>query len=162
MSDLFLFKGAGFSEDRKYRYNLCRIWDQSKPMVMFIGLNPSTANESTDDPTIRRVKRFAFDLGYGGMYMMNLFAWITAYPEELKKCKDPLGANDFWLKWVSYACIDVIFAWGSFPEAKERSKEVIKMFPLAKALVLNNDGSPRHPLYIKGDTIPIPFINRSI
>ena len=56
---------------------------------MFIGLNPSTANEITNDPTIRRVQRFAFDWGYGGVYMMNLFAYITAYPKELEHAESP-------------------------------------------------------------------------
>ena len=58
--------GAVFSPDRIYRYVLYRVWDEAKPRVMFIGLNPSTADESVDDPTIRRCKRFAADWGYGG------------------------------------------------------------------------------------------------
>ena len=65
--------GAEFSPDRKYRYALWRIWDKSNPLIMFIGLNPSKANELKDDPTIRRVRRFAFDWGYGGVYMINYF-----------------------------------------------------------------------------------------
>jgi len=64
--------GAEFSECRKYRYALWRIWDKSKPLVMFIGLNPSTANENVDDPTIRSVCRMTKNNGYGGVYMMNL------------------------------------------------------------------------------------------
>ena len=162
MNNLFEINGAEFSDDRKYRYCLWRIWDENKPMVMFIGLNPSTANENKDDPTIRRVKRFAFDWGFGGVYMMNLFAWITAYPAELKICEDPLGENDERLRRLSYSCKDIIFAWGSFKEAQERSKQVIKMFPFAKALVINHNGTPKHPLYIKSDTIPIPFISNII
>ena len=57
MQDLFDDNGADFSPDRKHRYSLWRIWDRSKPLVMFIGLNPSTANESDNDPTIRSVCR---------------------------------------------------------------------------------------------------------
>lgn len=123
---------------------------------MFIGLNPSTANEETDDPTIRRVKQFASDWGYGGVYMMNLFAYVTPYPEELKKCRDPLGDNDVWLEKKASECESIIFAWGSFDEAAERAKHIMEKFH-GYALVINKDGSPRHPLYVKSNTNPIPF-----
>ncbi len=158
MVDLFnqIDSGAGFSLNRKYRYVLWRIWDNSKPFVMFIGLNPSTANEATDDPTIRRVVSFANRWGYGGVYMTNLFAFVTAYPEKLKECDDPLGANNKWLKEFAKKCERIIFAWGSFPESKERAKEVMQLFD-GYALMINKDGSPRHPLYVKGNTNPVPM-----
>ena len=89
---------AIFSVCRNYRYVLWRIWDNSKPKVMFIGLNPSTANEEIDDPTIRRVKSLAKNWGYGGVYMLNLFTYVTAYPEQLKKCENPLKLADLYLK----------------------------------------------------------------
>ncbi len=149
---------AVFSLDRKYRYALWRIWDEKKPLIMFIGLNPSTANEDSDDPTIRRVKKFASDWGYGGVYMTNLFAFVTAYPEELKKCKDPLGSNDEWLEKISKKCKKIIFAWGNFKEAEQRGKQVSEKFPNALCLARNKNGSPKHPLYIKADTISIPFM----
>lgn len=155
--ELFNNNGAEFSECRRYRYVLWRIWDESLPMVMFIGLNPSTANESSDDPTIRRVKRFTSDWGFGGVYMMNLFAWVTAYPEELKKCDNPLGDNDKWLKEIAQKCKKIIFAWGSFAEAHERSKQIVEMFTEGQALMINNNGSPKHPLYVKADTIPVKY-----
>lgn len=149
--------GAHFSECRKYRYYLWRVWDVEKPLILFIGLNPSTADENMDDNTIRRVKRFARDWGYGGVYMMNLFAWVTPYPEELPLAKDPLGDNNYWLKDVSGKCKDVLCAWGSFPEAAARAKEVHAMFPRALALIVNKDGSPRHPLYVPAKTKPVNF-----
>jgi hypothetical protein len=152
--------GAIFSDDRKYRYALWRIWDESKPLVMFIGLNPSTANEETNDPTIRRVMSFAKSWGYGGVYMMNLFAYVTAYPLELKKCKDPIADNDKYLKEIASKCEKIVFAWGSFKEAIERSYKIYEMFPVASELGSNKDGSPKHPLYVKGDVqlIDIGFI----
>lgn len=150
-------RGAEFSEDRKYRYCLWRIWDENTPKVMFIGLNPSTANEDKDDPTIRRVVQFATDWGYGGVFMLNLFAWVTAYPEELKKCQDPLGDNDKWLGVISDQCPIIVFAWGNFKEAQERAEQVKKMFPNANCLHLNKNGSPKHPLYVKGDTRPTKY-----
>ncbi len=72
----YIDTGAKFSEDKRYRYMLWRRWDETKACVMFIGLNPSTANESTDDPTIRSVVAIANNLGYGGVYMLNLFQLI--------------------------------------------------------------------------------------
>lgn len=155
--DLFNDYGAKFSDCRKYRYALWRIWDTSKPLIMFIGLNPSTANENDDDPTIRRVKKFAFDWGYGGVYMMNLFAYVTPYPDALLKVYDPLGDNDFWLQSIGSKVNDIVFAWGGFDLSVQREADVIKMFPNAKALVINKDGTPRHPLYVKANTIPVKF-----
>ncbi len=157
-SDLFNenMNGAEFSECGKYRYALWRIWDDNKPFVMFIGLNPSTANESLDDPTIRRVKKFAFDWGYGGVYMMNLFAFVTPYPNELKECKNPLGDNDEWIEKIALKCEKIIFAWGSFPEAEERAKNIMKKFE-GYALLINNNGSPRHPLYVPKNIKLIPM-----
>lgn len=124
---------------------------------MFVGLNPSTANELQDDPTITRVKRFAAQWGYGGVYMMNLFAYVTPYPEELKKVIDPVGSNDIWLRKISAKCDKIVFAWGAFKGAKDRAEEVIKKFPGSYALVINNDGSPKHPLYVRKDQRPIEY-----
>lgn len=152
--------GASFSDCRQYRYALWRIWDESKPLVMFIGLNPSTANESNDDPTIRRVKAIAENLGYGGVYMMNCFAYISTDPKLLKT--NPMSAewNNNMLTTTAYKCDgNVIFAWGNFKVVTEtgRDKELIEMFPNAKALFINKNGSPKHPLYCKTDTIPVLF-----
>lgn len=161
--DFFNISSAVFSECRKYRYALWRIWTESKPLVMFIGLNPSTANEDFDDPTIRRVRNFAKRWGYGGVYMMNCFPYISTDPGSLMNNRNTeIEINDRWLREVGGKCDLIIFAWGSFPVVKEfgRDKELNKMFPDAKALVINQDGSPRHPLYVKSDIDPVPFINQ--
>lgn len=150
-------KGAEFSDDRLYRYVLYRVWDKGLPRVAFIGLNPSTANEQIDDPTIRRVRGFAKNWGYGGFYMLNLFAFVTAHPEELLKCDDPVGDNDNWLKKIGSLSQDIIFAWGAFKESKDRAKSVIAMFPNARCFKKNKDGSPVHPLYQPLSIIPIKF-----
>jgi hypothetical protein len=153
--------GAKFSECRKYRYELWRIWDDTKPVVMFIGLNPSTANESKDDPTIRRVKEMARVWGYGGVYMMNLFAWVTPYPEELHASPDPIGKNDWYLVQRAYLVDKIIFAWGNFKEAEARGKQIAQMFPNGFALHINKNGSPKHPLYVKSNIVPLPYNNNS-
>ena len=150
-------RGAQFSDDRKYRYALWRIWDTEKPLVMFIGLNPSTANEKADDPTIRRVVSFARSWGYGGVYMMNLFAIVSSDPAILKTVDDPTKENDHYLIGVGVLCKNVVFAWGNFKEAEERAKVVSAMFPKATCLGKNKNGTPKHPLYIASKTSPSKF-----
>lgn len=127
---------------------------------MFIGLNPSTANQTEDDPTIRRVKRFAKDWGYGGVYMMNCFPYCTAYPKELAQgltCKS-LVHNWLILGNIGEKVKEVIFAWGNFKEVDILTiNELVSRFPNAKALQLNANGSPKHPLYVKADVVPVKF-----
>lgn len=150
--------GALFSNNRKYRYSLWRIWDKEKPLAMFIGLNPSKADETENNPTIRSVERIAKANGYGGFYMMNCWAYISTDPEKLMDHKFNLK-NDLMLITISVKCKDVVFAWGSFKIVKEtgRDKELIRMFPNAKALGINKNGSPKHPLYCKSDTKLMQF-----
>jgi hypothetical protein len=159
--DLFKNNGAEFSFCRKYRYFLWRIWDDEKPLIMFIGLNPSTANEINDDPTIRRIQKFAFDWGFGGVYMLNCFPYISTNPNDLKDFGNT-DTNDEQLKRIGLLCSEIIFAWGSFNIVKEtgRDAELIKMFPNAKCLEINKDGSPRHPLYVPSKTLPKLFSTR--
>jgi hypothetical protein len=149
--------GAIFSEDRKYRFVLWRIWNYSKPKIMFIGLNPSTANETDPDNTISRLVGLVKKWGYGGFYMLNLFTYITPHPEELINCSNPLLlSNEYLLEYSEKAEI-IVFAWGNFKQAKERAKEVISMFPDAFCIIKNKDGSPRHPLYVPANVELIKF-----
>jgi hypothetical protein len=150
--------GANFSDCKKYRYALWRIWDESKPLVMFIGLNPSTANETADDPTIRRVKSIANNLGYGGVYMMNCFPYVSTDPQQLYDCAKNIH-NEAYLKEIAAICKDVIFAWGNFEVARKLGVDYIlsQWFPNAKALQINKNGSPKHPLYVKSNIQPVKF-----
>lgn len=126
---------------------------------MFIGLNPSTAKEDEDDPTIRRVTRFAKDWNYGGFYMMNLFSFVTAYPEELEACKDPLCDNDYWLKLHADECELVVACWGNFKEAEQRGKDVTKLLDRTMmAFQINKNGSPKHPLYVAANKSLVNYI----
>jgi hypothetical protein len=145
--------GAEFSQCRKFRYALWRIWDEAKPLVMFIGLNPSTANESDDDPTIKSICRISKYNGYGGVYMMNCFPYISTDPAKLAihQCS---SYNDLFIEDVATNCKDVVFAWGGFRVVKDLGidKKLSEKFPDAKALFVNKDGSPKHPLYVKSET----------
>ena len=76
--------GATFSACRKYRFELHRIWDNTKPLVAFIGLNPSTANEVNTDATIRRVISLAKSNNFGGIFMLNCFPYVSTNPDDLK------------------------------------------------------------------------------
>jgi len=145
-------RGAVFSDCRNYRYVLWRIWDNELPLIMCIGLNPSTANSDSDDPTIQNLTKMLKRLGYGGFYMTNLFAIISSKPEILSTCKDPLGKNDIYLAKTRMQCKDVLFCWGMFPQAKERGAVVSQMFNNPKCFGINANGSPFHPralTYIK-------------
>lgn len=140
--------GADFSTDGKYRYSLWRIWDETKPLVMCIGLNPSTANENKNDQTISYLIKMFQILGYGGFYMMNCWAYIASKPENLKhnELNDELNNNIITV--MAIKCKDVVFAWGGFKIIREkgRDKELEEMFPNAKCFGKNKDGSPFHPL----------------
>lgn len=152
-------KGANFSSNRKYRYALWRIWDDTKPLVMFIGLNPSTANEKENDPTIRSCERIAKANEFGGFYMVNCWAYISTDRTKLKTNPLTEGWNDTMITVIAHKCKEVVFAWGSFSVVKElgRDMELAEMFPNAKALHINKDGSPKHPLYTKTNVKMVKF-----
>lgn len=149
---------AKFSECRQYRYALWRLWDESKPYVMFVGLNPSTADETTDDPTINRCIDFAKSWGYGGLCMTNLFAYRSTDPANLRTTQDPIGPdNDNWLKELAKNAGVVVAAWGNDGAYLGRSKEVTSTIKNLKCLKINKTGEPAHPLYQPGTAKLIVF-----
>ena len=156
---------AVFSEDRKYRYFLLRVWDRRKPKCVFIGLNPSTANEVQNDPTVTRCRNYARFWGYGGLHMLNIFGFRATDPKVMKTQEDPNGdENDHWLVKISKNAGIVICAWGTHGAYRERGKEVISMLDNAgvalHCLGETKDGFPKHPLYLRADAKPQPFIAR--
>lgn len=162
MSNLFENNGALFSPCKKYRYRLWRIWDETKPLVMCIGLNPSTANGEKNDPTITNLIKAFKKINYGGFYMMNLFAFVSSKPASLLLCPDPLGENDVHLNAVKNICSEVVFCWGTFPEATQRIKHVELNFLNAKCFGKNANGTPEHPLFslvYKQNKPPLQLIN---
>ena len=139
---------AELSACRTYRYSLWRTWDGSLPYALFIGLNPSTADETTDDNTSRRCIRFASDWGYGGLCMANLFAFRATKPKDMKAAADPIGPeNDRWLKQLAGNAGIVIAAWGNSGAFLGRSLVVRQTIPNLHCLALNKSGEPVHPLY---------------
>lgn len=155
--DLFEQNSAVFSEDRQYRYVLSRYWDMTLPIIMFIGLNPSTANETEPDPTINKVRKVAAKNGYGGFIMCNLFGIISAHPEILLTHPNPVGDQDDYLEAYSRIAKDVCFCWGVFKQAAQRREHVMKMFSNALCFKHTKDGHPWHPLYCLDETKLIKF-----
>ena len=146
----FIYKNATFSSCRTYRYSLSRVWDKKKKYVLFIGLNPSTANEEAEDPTIRRCVNYAKDWGYGGFMMVNLFAYRTTLPSNLKKVKYPVGSeNDKYIVTLSKKADITVAAWGNNGNLYSRDKQVLSLVPNLKCLKVNKSGQPAHPLYLK-------------
>jgi hypothetical protein len=153
-----MIKGAELSPCRRYRYALWRIWDESKPAVMFIGLNPSTADETTDDPTLIRCINFAKSWGYGGVYTANLFAYRATLPKDLLKRKRVVGKdNNYWLRTLANHSELVIAAWGNDGKYLNRAQEVKKLIQPLHYLKMNKSGEPAHPLYLKANLKPVLF-----
>tara|TARA_B110000116_G_C16653402_1_gene498363 strand:+ start:398 stop:874 length:477 start_codon:yes stop_codon:yes gene_type:complete len=153
-----LSSDALFSEDRIYRYALWRTWDENLPKALFIGLNPSTADEIQDDPTIRRCIRYSMDWGYGGYLMGNIFGYRSTDPYALKKIKDPIGnKNNFWLKKLHKQASITIAAWGNHGNLLNRGKEVETLIDDLYCLRLTKEGNPWHPLYLPAKLEPIKF-----
>ncbi len=152
MNGLLVNKNATFSDCRKYRYALSRTWNGKKKTILFIGLNPSTANEKIDDPTIRRCINYAQNWGYGSLLMVNLFAYRATMPSELKNVKNPIGNdNDLHIIELSKKADIVVAAWGNEGTLLNRDKEVKKTLPNLMCLKINKSGQPSHPLYQKKD-----------
>lgn len=162
--DLNTHSGAVFSDDKFFRYALWRKWNLHAPgkFITFIGLNPSRANETFNDPTITRLINFAKDWGYDGMYMANLFAWRDPDPSFLKQFGvlnhfEFVGYHtDEWIQMMINDSQQVVFCWGNF-DVKGRDKEVMKYIPDAMCFGTNANGSPKHPLYLKKTTKLIEY-----
>lgn len=158
-------KGAVFGDDpvsedeRAYRYRLWRAWDAAKPTVAFIMLNPSTADETTDDPTLRRCIGYARGWGYGHLVVGNLFAVRETDPANLWDYFDPVGPeNDEHLRDICADADRVVAAWGAHGHLGERGRRVAAMLDVdLYALDTTKDGQPTHPLYQPADAEPTKF-----
>ncbi len=158
--DLQIPSGAIFSEDRRYRYTLWRVWNPRLQLLMQIGLNPSTANEIRNDPTISRGITRAYRDGYGGFLMGNLYAYVSTNPKALLEDGDKVGElNDAYLRLMVKMSLKQLCGWGSFPEAGKRAPAVLGMLTNPHCLGINADGQPKHPLYIAYD---VPMVQYTV
>jgi hypothetical protein len=146
--------GATFSECGTYRYKLWRIWDDSLPIITFIGLNPSTADATEDDQTVRRCRGLTKDWEYGGFKIVNLFAYCSTDPGALEHADDPVGPeNDQYIKEATgLDAALVIAAWGEKGGKTDRSNDVLNMIDRGiECLGYTKDGFPRHPSRVEVD-----------
>lgn len=138
-----------------YRYRLNRIWDKTRLKILFLMLNPSTADELKNDPTVARCIAYARAWGYGGLEVANIFALRSTDPELLYTHADPIGIeNDQYIKQALIECDKVVAAWGTHGSFKNRGNDVLKMLKArgkVYCLKKNKDGYPVHPLYQRAD-----------
>jgi hypothetical protein len=154
----YVSQKARFSSCRRYRYSLERTWDGGKGRVLFIGLNPSTADHKKDDPTIRRCVGFAKSWGFSGMEIVNLFAYRATFPTDLLKAEEPVGKyNDKWIRKAHRRCDQAIACWGSTGSFLDRSERIANSLEDLHCIKINQDWQPAHPLYLKADLHPFPY-----
>jgi len=145
--------GAIFSKNRIYRYALWRVWDREKPAIVFIGLNPSYANQYKDDPTVVKMSRYARYNNYGGVYIGNLFAVVATHPKPSLFDSNAVGeGNDKYLLELKQVAGIIIVGWGNHGRSTDRYKRVLDILdkPVYCFGVTKQD-MPTHPLYISYD-----------
>lgn len=159
-----MIKDAILSSCGQYRYTLYRGWDLLKPMLVFVMLNPSTADAEVDDATIRRCIGFTKSLGGGSFHVVNLFAWRATKPVDLKRAADPVGAdNDTFIRFMCYTLSPdaVILAWGTHGNYLNRDRSVYSMLRelgiTPMCLAKTKAGDPSHPLMLPKDSTLIPY-----
>ena len=155
---------AFISNDPRYRYWLTRTWDESKPSVVFMLLNPSTADAAKDDATIRKCMAYSKRWGYGGIVVINLYAFRSRDPKKMLACDDPVGPhNDRWiLLWWEQARrtgAPIIAGWGNNAQ-QDRVRWILRLASEC-GIVLNTlemgRYAPKHPLYLRNECLPIPI-----
>lgn len=150
-----MIRSAVMSEDGVYRYVLYREWDAELPTILFIMLNPSTADGDSDDPTIRRVINFAKSWGYGGVYVANLFGFRSTDPKGLRTAEDPIGPDN---KRHVIDLLSVVqctvYAWGNGYEEPPWLRSLV---PTPFCIEIGKRGCPKHPLFLPKTSSIIPF-----
>lgn len=153
---------AVYSDCECYRYALTRVWDQDGRRVNFVMLNPSTATEVQNDPTVERCERRARTLGYGAFAVTNIFAWRDTDPKAMRAASDPVGPeNDAAILERADWADDVIAAWGTHGAHLDRGTRVADLLRNAARplfhLGLSKAGHPKHPLYLPYSQTPEPW-----
>ena len=140
---------ADISNDKKDRFSLSRIWDSKKPKALYIMLNPSYADDESDDPTIRRLIFFSKKFKFGGFYVTNLFTQITPYPKELNMDNNSKKKNLIIISELIKKSDLIVYAWGNLVSEPMQLRKLIES-PVCFGL--NKNGTPKDPLYLRSDT----------
>ncbi|WP_116133080.1 DUF1643 domain-containing protein [Tropicimonas sp. IMCC34043] len=156
---------AVYSDCGAYRYALTRVWAPDAPRLLYVMLNPSTATEERNDPTIERCERRARALGYGGLRACNLFALRATDPRDLRAASAPVGPdNDAALRDAAIWADAVLCAWGVHGAHRGRDAEVAALLGASNRPLLclgtTQAGLPRHPLYVGYAVAPVPWRHR--
>jgi hypothetical protein len=154
--------GATFDARGRYRWRLWRTLGASPDRVLFVMLNPSTADADRDDPTIRRCIGFARAWGFGRLDVVNLFAFRTALPGRLRGSRDPVGPdNDRHIARAARDADAIVAAWGVHGALLRRDRAVLDLLADRPLLCLGRTraGHPRHPLYLRAATHPVPLVS---
>jgi hypothetical protein len=153
-----MIKRTHISEDGKYRYTLYREWDESKPTILFIMLNPSTADDKEDDQTMKRVIDYSKLWGYGSVHVGNLNAYRSKDPKILKTIEDPEGKENIThVKSLVERVEKVIYAWGN---AGKEPKWLSDIVPTPYCIYTTKDGNPRHPSRSKIVLQPVVYTRK--
>lgn len=157
---------AYLSSDRAYRYWLLRVWDPERPLFCTFGINPSTADEKEDDPTIRKEIGFGSRLGFGGLLKLNVGAFRATDPRGWRQASDPFGPENTVYHLLGYvekfSPTLLVAAWGKNGNyAKGRCEEITDAFPNLKCWGCNSDGTPRHSLMLPYSTPLVEYRNRT-
>jgi hypothetical protein len=141
------------SKDRVYRYQLVRATGYpNRAIVNFVGLNPSTADESSDDPTVRRLIGFACRQSFGFLILTNLYAFRVTDPRGLKSAPDPIGPENFaYLAAAARKSHCIVPCWGAYGALRSRGREVLELLQRLgdiRVFGLTKRGEPIHPLYL--------------
>ena len=150
---------ARYSDCERYRYDLTRTWTPSGPKALFVMLNPSTATEKANDPTVERVERRARRMGFGAYRVCNLFAWRATDPDQLLGAAAPVGPqNDDVLAEACRWADQLICAWGNHGGFDGRGRAVETLMRRAARPLfhfgLTKEGHPKHPLYLPYSLAP--------
>jgi hypothetical protein len=157
--DLVVRRRAVFDQARTYRYLLEHRWADG-PAMVFVMLNPSTADANADDPTIRRAVGFARRERCGALVVVNLFALRTTDPSVLSAHPDPVGPDNDWVLRDTVRCgAPVVAAWGAHGALLGRAAAVARLLEPCRPLCLGltASGHPRHPLYLPATAPLAPF-----
>lgn len=149
-----MHKAAIISPCGQYRYTLSRIWDPTLPILAWCLLNPSTADAMVDDATVRRCIGFARLWGYGGIFIVNMFAFRSRYPKQLRIVDDPVGPENDNYILDTVARFDTVVGWGgngdSYPDRVRSVTELLEQCYNRRPMCLGTTrtGQPKHPLFI--------------
>ena len=151
-----------FGPDRKYRYLLKHTWEShfALRLCTWIGLNPSVADETRLDPTLRRIREFSMAWGYNGFVTTNLFALVSTDPKRLYTEPDPIGPeNDGYILRAVCESELVVVSWGTLGRLRNRCTGVLKILSEVDLYCLKRtkDGYPSHPLYVASETKPVRY-----